>query len=508
MNAWRRAALVATWMCAASAARATTIPVDSTADDYDQGPNGNCTLREAVLSANQDAPVDACPAGSGADTIALPAGTYRLTIPAENYEREGKTGGLVLEEDVEILGAGRDETVIDAEGIATAIRQSPYSSFHLDDLLIDGLTISHGVPYALEIRDGAVTLIHAAFRDNGSYQVGGGLDISGSGLMIEDCELTGNHGPNGGAMWAVGPVTIRDTLFARNEAFLTGGAIYVSSGTVFLSRAVVRDSTAYWGGAVWAAPGTALIAEQSSLVDNHAAAEGGGLLVGGTVALTNVTLAGNSAIEDGGALATSGGAQVTLTNVTLADNDAPQGSAISTLASIAQIDPILLVNSIVAGECVQSAGPPVIFSQGGNLESPGDTCGFALESDLVRVSDPGLGSLGDHGGTVPTVALLAGSPAIDSAVESACPDTDARGVPRPQSGSSNGGEPHCDRGAYEACLGPDSDSDGIPDACDDCAAVADPDQQDSNWNGIGDACELFVDDFEWGDTSAWSQVRP
>ena len=37
-----------------AAARAATILVDSTLDDLDQGPNGNCTLREAVLSANDD----------------------------------------------------------------------------------------------------------------------------------------------------------------------------------------------------------------------------------------------------------------------------------------------------------------------------------------------------------------------------------------------------------------------------------------------------------------------
>jgi hypothetical protein len=37
---------------------------------------------------------------------------------------------------------------------------------------------------------------------------------------------------------------------------------------------------------------------------------------------------------------------------------------------------------------------------------------------------------------------------------------------------------------------PDSDGDGIPNVHDNCPLVANPDQKDSNHNGIGDACEL------------------
>lgn len=40
---------------------------------------------------------------------------------------------------------------------------------------------------------------------------------------------------------------------------------------------------------------------------------------------------------------------------------------------------------------------------------------------------------------------------------------------------------------------PDTDGDGIPDYNDNCDLVANPGQEDSNNNGIGDACEPFVD---------------
>lgn len=51
----------------------------------------------------------------------------------------------------------------------------------------------------------------------------------------------------------------------------------------------------------------------------------------------------------------------------------------------------------------------------------------------------------------------------------------------------------------------DVDDDGAVDALDNCPLVANPDQRDSNGNGVGDACEaLFEDGFESGDTGAWS----
>src|SRR5207249_2304542 len=40
---------------------------------------------------------------------------------------------------------------------------------------------------------------------------------------------------------------------------------------------------------------------------------------------------------------------------------------------------------------------------------------------------------------------------------------------------------------------PDADGDGFPDAVDDCPTVANPDQQDSDHDGVGDACETGGD---------------
>ena len=41
---------------------------------------------------------------------------------------------------------------------------------------------------------------------------------------------------------------------------------------------------------------------------------------------------------------------------------------------------------------------------------------------------------------------------------------------------------------------PDSDSDGVPDSVDNCTLVANPDQRDSNGDGIGNACDADITD--------------
>jgi len=71
-------ALALTCNLAPAAGYAAEIAVTTTADELNA--DGDCSLREAIQAANTDTAVDACPAGSGADTIVVPAGTYAISI--------------------------------------------------------------------------------------------------------------------------------------------------------------------------------------------------------------------------------------------------------------------------------------------------------------------------------------------------------------------------------------------------------------------------------------------
>ena len=72
------------------------------------GADSVISLREAITAANSDAGVD--------DTIILPAGTYTLTIGGVG-EGAAATGDLDILDNLTIVGAGADKTIIDASGL-------------------------------------------------------------------------------------------------------------------------------------------------------------------------------------------------------------------------------------------------------------------------------------------------------------------------------------------------------------------------------------------------------
>jgi hypothetical protein len=99
-----------------------------------------------------------------------------------------------------------------------------------------------------------------------------------------------------------------------------------------------------------------------------------------------------------------------------------------------------LTNTVIDGVCGELW---VATSNGHNIESPGNTCGFDQGTDQVDVTEGelNLGPLQDNGGPTETHALLPGSVAIDVVAPEMCEvDEDQRGFPR---------DAMCDVGAFE-----------------------------------------------------------
>ena len=129
-----------------------------------------------------------------------------------------------------------------------------------------------------------------------------------------------------------------------------------------------------------------------------------------------------------------------------------------------------LIGSILSGNTTNGAFGNNIFPAsvygGSNLSS--DNTGGGAGNSFLNV-DPKLAALADNGGPVQTMALSAGSAAIDTASSVGlfgCPATDSRGMPR---GQLNG---KCDIGAFEQTFmtiqrAPDNDVQihylGVPD---------------------------------------------
>lgn len=186
----------------------------------------------------------------------------------------------------------------------------------------------------------------AAIRDNGES----GVHLHhGSDLLMEGCEVTGNHSSSkGGGLWVDlgSALTVRDTLIANNTADRDGGGILTSGSQVSHQPVIervrfVNNVAAKLGGGLYVVYGSPRV--RDSVFAANTALQGGGIAVNavdgqGTnfevetrgMMLQNVTIVGNLATYPGGyiggGLADIYGSVVTVKNSILWGNAPVQGS--------------------------------------------------------------------------------------------------------------------------------------------------------------------------------------
>ena len=366
--------------------------------------DANCTLAQAITSANTDAVADgsSCTAGSGADTITLSADiTLTEALPAITSEIKIEGGSYA------ISGA-------DAHRI-----------FDVD-------------------ATGALTIINLAMT-RGSADSGGAITSSG-GLTITGSTLSANSASVDGGGIAVnsGVVIITGSTFSTNSASRNGGGLAVNSGIVIItSSTLFANSASVDGGGIAVNSGIVTI-ENSSVANNSAEQDGGGIYSGSNLTLINSTVSGNSAPSGrgGGLYAATASGIVSLTHLTFFGNSAPATAGGAVQVNEATVN---LRNSILYGSIASSV------STGGDENTAGNDCVGILTQDVGNLigsgdcsataitSDPKLGALTDSPAYYP---IGDDSPAFDAADSTLCAIADQIGTPRPQ-------EAACDIGAFE-----------------------------------------------------------
>ncbi|MBI5632334.1 MAG: CxxxxCH/CxxCH domain-containing protein [Nitrospirae bacterium] len=342
-----------------------------------------------------------------------------------------------------------------------------------------------------------VTVANGTFENNISSSNGGAI-YANSGFSITGSTFTGNQGSTGGAIYNQGAtgnlygantftgniasgisggainsnarvININDagSVFSQNTAVVSGGALYVTAN-VNINGATLFDGngsgTATSGGAIRCQGGTI---NDASFTNNRAAASGGALYFNSTAGTVNrSTFSGNylTAASNGGAFFSNvtgnnfdnctfynnsagpdstgtGGAiyqSVGAANInysTFYDNLAATAPAIRFATATG-----IVKNSIVANSSGSLTLCANVTDGGTNLQFNG-TCAATFTD-----ADPKLSALADNGGPTWTMALQAGSAAIDTGTTGTCLATDQRGVTRPVNG---GISLSCDKGAYE-----------------------------------------------------------
>jgi hypothetical protein len=293
----------------------------------------------------------------------------------------------------------------------------------------------------------AITQVNAGTGTGDTITItAAGTIILGSALpaLTKNVAITG---PTSGAGIVIdGGCTVNGSGVCQSG---TGVTVFtVNSGvTVNLSNLTIQHGNRAAGaGAGIDNEGGTLSVTNCTLAANNSSASGGGIYNNsGTLSVTNSTLSANSAAFGGG-IYTLGGT-VTLTNSTLSGNSASVNGG-----GMYNNTTVTVTNTIVAGNSATSRGPDVFgaVSSGGHnlIGKTDDSTGFTGMGDQTGTGasplNALLGPLGPAGGPTPTIPLLAGSPAIRATPFFKCTlTTDQRGLPRSTTTGS------CSIGAFE-----------------------------------------------------------
>jgi hypothetical protein len=319
---------------------------------------------------------------------------------------------------------------------------------------------------------------------------GGAIYVVGAAeLAVVGSTFANNSGANGGALYSLGSkaVNLYDSVFTANGATGTGGnpgsggnggAIGVDGDARFVNLCRVRldgnisnafggglftvtysevsftrieDSTleanvsnasdALAGGAY--IQGSPLSISGSTFRDNEAAGYAGLALFGyGGVlegSIVNSTFVGNTARTGlGGAMSIAAATALTLENVTIARNSAPCDVCFA--AGIANDSgDVLTLNNVVfednIGGNIYNPWAMLHPAANGaaNLQWPQSRGSGQTETPVAPgtlFAAAGLGDPADNGGPTQTMALGAGSPAVDAGTTSGALPHDQRGLPR------------------------------------------------------------------------------
>jgi len=272
---------------------------------------------------------------------------------------------------------------------------------------------------------------------------------------------SGTGEAQGGALWINGHLVAADTSFSQNQALSghdsnrntdgRGGAIH-NGGSAVLVRCAIHSNAA-----IGANAGTFGL-PTVNFPGGHGL--GGGVYNAGQLATTNCSFFLNSALGGqagfdaglpgsgfGGGIYNDAVGTVDAMNITVASNTvAPgrgflyQGTAGGASVASKTNGTFRLRNSILAAASTNGNGWGVITDGGYNLIADASV---PLDSGTgFSSTDPLLAPPGSNGGPTLTLALLAGSPAIDAGTAEGAPFADQRGFCRPAGAG-------VDMGAYE-----------------------------------------------------------
>ena len=398
-----------------------------TSDAFD----GETSLREAIAFANSDADASTITFASGAGAAFEAAATLRLTRGTLDITTDLTIDGSSAGGRVTVTGdaLGDDATTTDDNGtVITDARNNADND--ADNLRVFTITAGTVTLDTLTITGG---------DRQGGIGNSGGIDIAaGTTVTIANSSLSGNDGERGGGLYSQGLLTVENSLFSHNDAD-NGGGLFVAGETTIsdstirnnraesfagglgaaddltLLRTTVSGNASLQGGAggVGSSAGDVSIVD-STLSDNMAATDGGGLSHTASATLLNTTLHGNTAGHNGGGIHSHSGSLFVYSGTVTGNTATGDGASFGLGGGIYAVNGASLTNAIVLGNSAGNGAPEL----SGALTDNGGTITSGTPGDVFAALSGVGGALADNGGPVQTVALKAdnANPAIDQGV--------------------------------------------------------------------------------------------
>ena len=180
--------------------------------------SGRISLRSAIMAAD---------AIGGTNTIKLPSGTIKLTIPGAN-EDAGATGDLDIKGNLTIQGKGSNSSIVDGNSLDRVF-----------EVLSGKVTISN-----LTIQHGSNALGGGLFNSNGNVTL--------SSVVVQNNFAVGADGLNGSAGFGISPNVVTGTPIVNNGgngqdgSSGTGGGIF-NAGSMTLTHCTIAFNGAVGG---------------------------------------------------------------------------------------------------------------------------------------------------------------------------------------------------------------------------------------------------------------------
>ncbi len=484
----------------------TALLLASTVYAADIALSSSCTLADAIIAANHDRPEGGCPAGRGADIIALtrditldgglPKITSDIIIEGNDYTISGdhrwrifynEGGDLTIKDLTMTKGYVEGDIIRNADGSLKNATANPIGGAILNWQGTVTISSSSFSGNSAEgggaiVNVGELIISDSGFSSNSADSAGGAIYNAGE-LSISDSSFSGNSAEGGGAILNSedGDLSISISAFSDNSAELIGGAIY-NMGELSISSSAFSGNSAEGGGAILNSEDGDLSISISAFSDNSAELIGGAIYNMGELSISSSAFSGNSADSAGGAIGNWEEGELSIVNSAFSGNSADSaGGAIGNWGELSISSSAFSGNSAEGGGAIVNEQGTLTISNSAfrvNSADDGDAIYNGEDGELSMVNniiagvgggcysesrlrhnisnfiqdgscspalrgDPMLGELVEPADGSPAYfPLLAGSPAIDAADDDYCPETDQIGTVRPQGGG-------CDIGAIE-----------------------------------------------------------